>query len=292
MISLHLPKIASLLSLAIMCYFKGFKSSKHCGFNIDWFTLPYLPYLVRSVWVNLTTNLHYSSWFSANWIRAWLSIPVTFFINFTHVAHGRPPPLFLPLLVVCRAYFLLIDFDVHLNQCPTTRSYFYKSISDRCFLWVTLKTCWLVTLIYFPKAFNSFFSFRVAVQGSAPYNRIDSISKSKRHNFNFNYILVDLHTFSSFQNWFQAIPRHCLKLLWEDAIVTPRYFNSSPISRFSSDDGSWLPNWQFTRRIFVLSLFLFSATVAASFCRFWRCLPTTGSFKSKKTILSSKVQVW
>ena len=85
--------------------------------------------------------------------------------------------------VVYRAYFLIVVSGGLLSHCPSTRSCFVKSISNRRFLWVTLRTYWLVTL------FNSLFSFLVVVQDSAPYKRIDNIRKSKRRNFNFQWYL-------------------------------------------------------------------------------------------------------
>ena len=72
--------------------------------------------------------------------------PVTFFsCNFTFVARGSPL-LLLYWFVVCRVYFLIDVSSGLLGQCSTTRSCFGKSIFDKSFLWVILRTCWLVTL--------------------------------------------------------------------------------------------------------------------------------------------------
>ena len=158
-----------------------------------------------------------------------------------------------PSFLIYKAYFLIVVSGGLLIQCSSTLSCFDRGISGRCFLRVTPRTSLLVTLSILlmlnrilsqlvPKAFNLVTSCWVVVQDSAPFRIIDNPCKSKRCNFNFNDILVDLQTFFSFLNWLQEIPSLCLKS-FEDAALAPRYLNLSTISRFSSEVGGWLLSW-------------------------------------------------
>ena len=90
-----------------------------------------------------TTNLRHSSWFSASESRRDYS---WYFLLWLYICNTWSTFSVPSLILVYKAHFLIIVSGGLLSQCPSTRRSFGRNISDRCFLWVTLRTYLLFTL--------------------------------------------------------------------------------------------------------------------------------------------------